>query len=45
MSKYDIHNLHSEDAIAVANKSKVEVISDEAPEDNLPEEEEKKETK
>lgn len=39
--KYDVHNLHAEDAIAVANKPKAEVISDEAPEDNLPEEEEK----
>ncbi|MDQ7009518.1 MAG: 50S ribosomal protein L25 [Candidatus Gracilibacteria bacterium] len=45
-SKYDIHNLHADDAIAVANKAKVEVISDEAPEDNIPEEESKeKETK
>lgn len=44
-SKFNIHNLHDEDAIAVANKPKAEVISDEAPEDNIPEEEKKEETK
>lgn len=44
-SKFSIHNLHDEDAIAVANKPKTEVISDEAPEDNIPEEEKKEETK
>lgn len=44
-TKFDIHHIHSDDAIAVANKAKVEVISDEAPEDNLPEEETKEETK
>jgi len=44
-AKFDIHHLHADDAIAVANKAKVEVISDEAPEDNLPEEEEKSEEK
>ena len=43
-TKFDIHNLHAEDAIAVANKAKVEVISDEAPEDNIPEEEGKEKT-
>jgi large subunit ribosomal protein L25 len=37
--KYDIAHLHADDAIAVANKPKTEVISDEAPESNLPEEE------
>ncbi len=42
-SIFDIHNLHAEDAIAVANKAKVEVISDEAPENNIPEEEGKEE--
>jgi large subunit ribosomal protein L25 len=41
-TKFDIHNLHSEDAVAVANKPKTEVISDVAPEDNIPEEEEVK---
>ena len=41
--KYEIHHLHADDAIAVANKPKTEVISDEAPEDNLPEEENKEE--
>jgi len=35
--KYEIHHLHADDAIAVANKAKVEVISDEAPESTLPE--------
>ena len=46
-TKFEIHNLHPEDAIAVANKAKVEVISNEAPEDNIPEEgkEEKTEEK
>lgn len=44
-SKFNIHNLHDEDAIAVANKPKAEVISDEAPEDNIPEEEKKEEKK
>jgi len=39
--KYEIHHLHADDAIAVANKPKTEVISDEAPENNLPEEENK----
>jgi len=44
--KYEIHYLHSDDAIAVANKSKVETISDEAPESTLPEgAEEKTESK
>ena len=41
--KYDIAHLHAEDAIAVANKPKTEVISDEAPESNLPVEETKEE--
>lgn len=44
-AKFEIHNLHIDDAIAVANKAKVEVISNEAPEDNIPEEETKEETK
>ena len=43
--KYEIHHLHDNDAIAVANKPKTETISDEAPESNLPEEETKEETK
>ena len=42
-TKFEVLHLHSEDAIAVANKAKVEVISDEAPEDNIPEEEGKEE--
>jgi len=36
-TKYDVHHLHNDDAIAVANKAKIEVISDEAPESTLPE--------
>jgi len=35
--KYEIHHLHADDAIAVANKSKVEVISNDAPESNISE--------
>ena len=42
-TKFEVLHLHAEDAIAVANKAKVEVISDEAPEDNIPEEEGKEE--
>lgn len=42
-TKFEVLHLHSEDAIAVANKAKVEVISNEAPEDNIPEEESKEE--
>lgn len=38
-TKFEVLHLHPEDAIAVANKAKVEVISNEAPEDNIPEEE------
>jgi large subunit ribosomal protein L25 len=40
-SKFEVLHLHSEDAIAVANKPKTETISNEAPESNLPEEETK----
>lgn len=44
-NKFEIHHLHADDAIAVANKAKTEVISNEAPENNLPVEEEKTEEK
>ena len=42
-TKFEVAHLHADDAIAVANKPKTEVISDEAPESNLPVEETKEE--